>query len=131
MRIEGVLCDLDGTLVDSEQTHLDAWNALLERNGHFPGSEWNRDCIGLPDTYARDKAIRLYPDMAEHDDLLNEKHTLFRQMIAAKTNLAYPGVRDGLIRLAQAGIKLAVCTNSKMQNTRLALETAGLLGFFL
>lgn len=132
-RIEGVLCDLDGTLVDSEPSHLNAWNILIERDGHTPPSpHWNDDCIGLPDTYARDKTYDTFPDMrAKYPNLLEMKQEAFRELIARLgEKLAYPGVAEQLERLRLSGVKLAVGTNSVMVNTRASLTASGLLRFF-
>ncbi len=129
--IDGVLCDLDGTLVDSEQYHLGAWNALLERNGHHPPPDWNHDCIGLPDTYACEKTWRLYPDMRRYPNLLQMKQEAFRELIARHgAGIAFPGIARRLAELRAAGVKLAVGTNSIMQNTRATLAATGLAEFF-
>lgn len=131
-KIEGVLCDLDGTLVNSEPFHLRAWNMLIEREGHKPPSpHWNDDCIGLPDAYARDKTYDTFPDMRKYPNLLEMKQDVFRDLIAQNgEKLAYPGMAERLERLRRAGLKLAVGTNSVMKNTRASLSAAGLLQFF-
>lgn len=129
--IEGVLCDLDGTLVDSECLHLEAWNRVLADYGHTPPADWNDDCIGLPDQHARDKAARMFPALAEVGDLLEQKQARLRDLLVRRGRaLAYPGVADRLAALAAAGVGLAVGTNSIMINTRTALAAAGLLDFF-
>lgn len=130
--IEGAICDLDGTLVESEELHLEAWNELLRRAGHEPPSpRWNDDCIGLPDTYAAAKTLRFFPDMGDVGDINNKKQVIFRELVREKgVALAYPGVRDMLARLREDGFPLAVGTNSILANTRASLDAAGLSGFF-
>ncbi len=131
VEIEGVLCDLDGTLVDSEEVHLEAWNVLLVRNGYKPEADWNRECIGLPDTHTRDMVLRLYPDMAATGDVLEMKQAIYREMVEAKgRDLGFPGVREKLAELAGSGLKLAVGTNSIRANTEAALKAAGMLDYF-
>lgn len=129
--INGVICDMDGTLVDSEQYHLEAWNKLLERFGHVPpGPHWNDDCIGLPDSYAVDKTIELFPDLAGRGDLLEIKQTAFRELVRENSDtLAFPGVRQRLKQLYDAGVGIAVGTNSVLANTRATLGAAGLWDF--
>lgn len=129
--IEGVLCDLDGTLVDSEDLHLDAWNLLLESHGCNPPLHWSDDCIGLPDTSTCDKARLLFPELRKVEDLLERKQDIYRELVVKRgPRLAYPGVENKLAELKAAGIKLAVGTNSVMRNTRTALEATGLDRFF-
>ncbi|MCD8351455.1 MAG: HAD family phosphatase [Planctomycetaceae bacterium] len=131
-RIDGVICDLDGTLVESEDLHLLAWNELVIRAGHQPPSpNWNDDCIGLPDTYAAEKTIGYFPDMGDAEKVNADKQIIYRELVANKGRaLAYPGLYDMLKRVRDAGIPLAVGTNSVLANTKAALEAAGLAEFF-
>ncbi|MCD8138197.1 MAG: HAD family phosphatase [Planctomycetaceae bacterium] len=130
--ISGIICDLDGTLVESEELHLIAWNELVIRAGHQPPSpNWNDDCIGLPDTYAAAKTIGYFPEMGSADHVNAEKQVIYRELVAKKGRaLAYPGLYDALARVRDAGIPLAVGTNSVLENTKAALEAAGLAEFF-
>jgi len=131
MRFDGILCDLDGTLVDSEAIHLEAWNSVIVRGGHMPSSDWNDECIGLPDYVASNKILRLYPGVAELGDIRKVKADTFLEMAVSRAKeLIFPGVREKLVELSEAGIPLAVCTNSIMRNTRAVLEASELIGFF-
>ncbi|MDR1536011.1 MAG: HAD family phosphatase [Planctomycetota bacterium] len=130
-KIEGVLCDLDGTLVDSEKYHLEAWNILAARGGDRPDGEWNLDCVGLPDRHTCEKARRLFPGLRKIPDPIKAKGDIFRELVARSgTALAFPGVGERLERLAAAGFRLAVGTNSLRRNTLATLEAAGLRAFF-
>lgn len=130
-RLEGVLCDLDGTLVDSEPFHLEAWNILLRREGYETKGEWNEHFVGLPDEQTWTGLIQLYPKMSRFDNLLEMKQTEYRKLIIAQgRDLAYPGVEEKLNELVKKGIKLAVGTNSGKENTTIALEASGLLKYF-
>lgn len=132
IEIEGVICDLDGTLVESESLHLEAWNELIRRAGYQPPSpNWNNDCIGLPDTYAAEKTQKYFPEMGEAAELNDKKQIIYRELVKNKGSaLAFPGVRDMLTRLRDIGMPLAVGTNSVYANTRAALDAAGLGDFF-
>lgn len=129
--LDGILCDLDGTLVDSEPYHLEAWNILAARCGYAPDPRWNRDCIGLPDIHTSEKAVRLFPEMAKLSDPVAAKQDIFRELVVRRgAALTFPGVAEGLASLSAAGLALAVGTNSLMRNTRATLEAAGLSRFF-
>lgn len=130
-RIEGVLCDLDGTLVNSEPFHLEAWNLLMQREGYDPKGEWNEAFIGIPDDLTVVKVKELFPKMQRHDDLLDMKQKKYRELIIEQgRKLAYPGVKEKLDELVTQGVKLAVGTNSGMENTVTALKAAGLDKYF-
>ncbi|MDR2390688.1 MAG: HAD family phosphatase, partial [Planctomycetota bacterium] len=129
--IDGVLFDLDGTLVDSEKFHLEAWNALVVRAGHVPGDHWNLDCVGLPDTCTGEKALRLFPGIDKFGDPVAEKRTIFREILSREgRGLIFPGVEERLERLVAAGFRLAIGTNSPRGNTLATLDAAGLRRFF-
>ena len=130
-QIKALLCDLDGTLIDSEGLHLEAWNILLRDHGYAPPPHWNADCIGLPDQYALEKACCLFPDLQNIPGLLLRKQACLRDLMKETgEKLAYPGIADMLARFSDAGVKLAVGTNSILINTTVALEAAGLAPFF-
>ena len=129
--IEAVLCDLDGTLVDSEPYHLEAWNTILSREGHTPPSGWSEDCIGLPDSHTCEKVWNAYPDLRKFPDLLQMKQKIFRGFIARHgSSLVFPGVTEKLAEALALGIKLAIGTNSIMENANATLTSAGLAKFF-
>lgn len=126
-----VLCDLDGTLIESEDLHFEAWVILLGRHGHVAGQGWNNRFIGLPDVDAVAGLKAEFPDMAHLDNLLEEKQVIFRDLITKRGKaLVYPGVPERLEEFRRAGVKLAVGTNSIIKNTRLCLEVGGIGHFF-
>src|SRR4051812_40427564 len=47
MRIEGVILDVDGTLVDSNQAHVDAWAEALRAFGYETPQQRLRELIGM------------------------------------------------------------------------------------
>ncbi|MCC8179490.1 MAG: HAD family phosphatase [Planctomycetes bacterium] len=129
--IAGVLCDLDGTLVDSEDLHYDAWKILMARYGVEAPAGWNDRFIGLPDSDAVVGLKEEYPSLAGNDGLLEEKQEIFRGLLRQRgVALVYPGVRERLEKLHAEGVKLAVGTNSILVNTELALEAGGIRHLF-
>lgn len=133
MGIEAILCDLDGTIVDSEGVHTEAWNELIKSLGYTPpGDDWLNDCIGLPDSLARDKAISVFPDLEKYrDSIVDMKEELLRKLVTKKGRaLAFEGIDELFSRLRAAGIKLAVGTNSIMLNCATSLSVSGLAKHF-
>lgn len=125
--IEAVLCDLDGTLVDSEGYHVQAWMEVANRHGVVLPEGWDADYVGKPDY---DTAVRMLPMFPRHPtvkDLLRERHRRYQDLVAAHSQeVRYPGVESGLETLRNAGVKLGVGTNSPMENTTAALKAAGI-----
>jgi HAD superfamily hydrolase (TIGR01509 family) len=121
-----VLWDLDGTLVDSEEFHWQAWRDILAPEGlsitydQFLASFGRkndpimRDWLGGGYTPAR--AARL-ADAKEAD---------YRRRIAAHGLTPLPGAREWLTRLHDAGWKQAIVTSAPRANAEVMLEALGL-----
>lgn len=130
--IAGVLFDLDGTLVNSEDLHLGAWNRTLAGFGLELPDGWNAAAIGVPDIVTAERMSKRYPDLLPgKDEINNVKQNLYRRLVMERgRDIAYPGVEEVVLRLAAEGIGTAVGTNSDAANTETALAAAGLLDYF-
>lgn len=129
--INGVLCDLDGTLVDTERLHLRAWTETAAHYGFpFPDG-WEENYLGRPDSELAAFCTAEYADAPDAATLLKERDRRYREILReCGAGIAYPGVREGLERLSLLKAKMAVCTNSPLENTTVALSHAGIEGFF-
>lgn len=106
---KAVLFDIDGTLVDSNYLHVDAWSRAFEQVGH-PVEAWRiHRSIGLDsdrllETLLGDDRDEL-GDRAKklHSDLYTEMNNRLRPL---------PGAVDLLHALAQAGIRVVLATSA-------------------
>ena len=125
----GLLFDLDGTLVETDPTHLAAFNDILTGNGqpavdqHF----YNTHIIGFQNA---EIFGRLFPDLTEDDHrrLADEKEALFRSRAAG----LHPakGLLDFLAWADAHAIPTAVVTNAPRANADLMIGALGLTGRF-
>ena len=122
----GVILDIDGTLVDSNDAHALAWvEALGKYDFHIP-FERIRPLIGM----GGDKII---PELTGWDrdspEGLLLSHT--RQEIFFSRHLQYvqpfPGVRPLIERLESNGVRLAVATSAEDDEVTALLQVAGVL----
>jgi phosphoglycolate phosphatase len=127
--MRGVIFDLDGTLIDAAPDLRAALNRVLAEQGQAP--------LTLEDVH------RMIGDGAK---ILVERAFAERGQVARPENLVafladyeanavvetvvYPGVKDALTALWDAGHPLAVCTNKPRAATRIILGALGLDGFF-
>lgn len=127
---EAVLCDLDGTLIDSEVLHHRAWFDTLAENGLSPRHDWPAESVAIPDAAVAEHLLAAHPQLAGKD-ILGEKQRRYQEMVRALgPNLAFPGVKTELTALRAAGVPLAVATNSLLRYALFSLETAGLRDCF-
>jgi phosphoglycolate phosphatase len=125
MKFEGVIFDLDGTLVDSLDDLADSMNTVL-RNNHFPTHETGayRQFIGsglrnlvrmvLPDAYKEDEELagRCLASMVE----------TYNENCMNKTR-PYEGISELLDELASRGMKLSILSNKNDALSKKIVQT--------
>jgi HAD superfamily hydrolase (TIGR01509 family) len=125
----GLLFDLDGTLVETDPTHLAAFNDILTGNGQPPVDlhYYNTHIIGFPNAVI---FASLFPALGEvdHRRLADEKEALFR----ARAGGLHPA--RGLVALLDWAdahdVPVAVVTNAPRANADLMLGALGLVERF-
>lgn len=122
--LEALLFDLDGTLTDTDQLHLLAFQRLLEAEGRVLGrEEYEANISGR----ANPELCRyLFPDQSveEHRQFADRKEALFRELAPELQPML------GLMRLlsyaADKKMGLAVVTNAPRANADHMLHAIGL-----
>ncbi|MFD1883849.1 HAD family hydrolase [Paracoccus pacificus] len=131
-----VVFDLDGTLADTSADLIAAANACLSLRGLTGLLDPVRDAgfafaggrAMLREGYARAGSDWIIPPGAEDADFLNLLGH-YGANIAVHTRL-YPGTLAALERLADAGHRLAVCTNKPEVLARALLAELQIVGMF-
>ena len=128
---QAILFDHDGTLVDSEPSHLAIWNEVLEPLGvTIPEPLYKDLYAGMPTpANAVDIAERFGLDVAPAE-LAERKAEATRAFLAARPFPLMPGTREVLDRLQAAGLRLAVVTGAARDATRASLAGHGILDRF-
>jgi len=125
MKIDTVLFDLDGTLVNTNELIIASFLHTFET--YYPG-QYTREkvieFIGPPlydsffsiDESRWEEMIQCYRthNLANHDELIQQ----------------YEGVYETIKKLQEAGLKLAVVTTKKRSTAERGLEVSGLAPFF-
>lgn len=132
--VKAVVVDLDGTLLDTARDLAEAANRMLQDLGRpaaavetiksYIGNGISRlvkraltgSMDGEPDAALFERALPLY-----------QKH--YAEVLTLHTN-PYPGVKEGLEALRDAGFRLACITNKAEKFTLPLLKEMGLLDFF-
>ncbi|WP_338818062.1 Pyrophosphatase PpaX [Moorella thermoacetica] len=121
----GVLFDFDGTLVDTSELVIKSFqHTLAPYLGRVVAPEEVYPYFGVT---LKEGLAAFMPDHL--DEMLHE----YRRYSAAHFDdlvRPCPGVREGLQRLQQAGIKLGVVTSRLRDTTLYGLELCGLTSFF-
>lgn len=126
LRARAVLCDLDGTLVDSFDAIHESYNVAFGALGYAPLPRADlKFVVGPPllDTFAE----RTRPDLAERGVAIYRAH--YVKVFIAKSR-PYPDVVPTLEALRARGIRFAVGTNKKGDVSRALLAGLGLDAYF-
>lgn len=113
VKINAIVYDVDGTLINSEPLHIEAWKQVLIKHGHTI-SQLSAEFLS---TMAGKKPIVIAQGMVTElsintsaEQLLKEKTALFFSM-AQKSLEAMPGAIESVDRLSEAGFRLAIGTS--------------------
>jgi phosphoglycolate phosphatase len=128
-----VVWDLDGTLVDSAADIAVSLNSLLaEQDLPALGDDRIRDMIGegVRTLIRRGLAAHgITPDDRHMDGLVARFLVIYAEVATEATRL-FPGAREALQMLDEAGLRQAICTNKPEAITRQVLAGLGIAEYF-
>lgn len=129
-----ILFDLDGTLVDSIPDLAYSIDTMLEQFGMAPqGVEKVKLWVGNGAERLVRRALMDGADEEPNQRLFQQAFAIFSDIYAENTcrqSRLYPGVREGIDYLLQAGYMLGCVTNKRRRFTRPLLNALGLLSGF-
>ena len=135
--LKALLLDLDGTLVDTPQAIVDVTQATLAALGRPPADvQTIKDGIGLPLPVALlallDASRKGAPPETEAVATVAVEiyRTHWRAQVTPRLpQLVYPGVLEGLQKLRDAGLRLAVVTGKAQEGADSTVDGAGFRPF--
>ncbi|MGH8657050.1 MAG: phosphoglycolate phosphatase [Gammaproteobacteria bacterium] len=129
-----ILFDLDGTLVDSVPDLAYSIDTMLEQLYMSPqGMEKVKLWVGKGAERLVKRALTGGADEEPDQRLFQEAFAIFSDIYAENTcrqSRLYPGVREGIHYLLEAGYALGCITNKRQRFTRPLLRSLGLLSGF-
>jgi phosphoglycolate phosphatase len=125
-RLDLLIFDLDGTLIDSKEDLALAVNAALVHMGRQPlEHEIVYSYVGNGAPVLMRRAVGAEASEEDVQKALEYFMEYYRDHMLDHTVL-YPGVRESIDRLFKAGLKLAVLTNKPTRISQLLVEGLGL-----
>lgn len=122
-RLPAVLFDLDGTLVDSVYEHVCAWSEALQDSGLvLPAWKIHRHIGMSGHSFLRELMREMKPPRRGIDlDQVEKKHVAYFTKRANRFELL-PGSRELLSHLSECGVRWAIATNGKQEQTKHLLK---------
>lgn len=126
--ITGVVFDLDGVLVTTDELHYQGWKRVADEEGIYFDREINHRLRGVSRMESLEilleRATRVFPP-EEKQAMAERKNGYYRALLATLTPAdVLPGAVEMLAALRARGIKTAIGSSSK--NAPLILERVGM-----
>ena len=121
--MRGVIFDIDGTLVDSNDAHAHAWVEAFADAGYDVPFEVIRPLIGMGGDKVLPKTVGLKHDSREGKTLSKRRSEKFREKYLPALR-ALPGSRQLVERVRADGLKPIVATSAKDEELKGLLEAA-------
>ena len=129
--IKGIIFDLDGVLLSTDEYHYLAWKSIADKLGIYFDREINNKLRGV----SRMASLEIILgegnsfSVTEKEMLAEEKNELYRSYLAElKPSVVEKSVRETLEKIRSSGIKTAIGSSSK--NTKYILERTNLTQYF-
>lgn len=123
MQIKAILFDIDGTLVDSNELHVTAWEQVFREAGHnFERAQLHEHIGKGGDNYI--PALLPGASEAEQQRLSDAHKRIFTGHLIALVK-PFPGARDLLARVRNSGRKVVLASSASAEELDTHLQTLG------
>ena len=126
-KLAGVLLDIDGTLVDSNDGNARAWFEALLAQGIEVSYVKIREAVGMGGDNLLPTVAKVKKDSPEGEAASKACAEIFKSKYQSGVK-AFPQVKELLTRLHGMGLKLVVATSGKKEQAHAMLELTGALG---
>jgi HAD superfamily hydrolase (TIGR01509 family) len=123
LSLKGVIFDVDGTLVDSNDAHAQSWVDTFAEAGYEVPFEVVRPLIGMGADKLLPKTIGIRHDSEQGKKLLERRSEIFRKKYLPRLR-PLPGARALVLRVHDDGLKAIVATSAKDEELEGLLKAA-------
>src|SRR5262245_35130224 len=123
-KIRGVLLDVDGTLVDSNDAHARAWVEALAEVGLRVDFPKVRSLIGMGGDKLLPRVTRIGADTPAGKKIVARRKQLFLERYLPAVR-AFPRARDLLQHMHERDLQLVVATSAQEDELKALLQICG------
>ena len=125
MAYKAVLLDIDGTLIDSNDAHANAWVAVCKEFGHDIKFDDVRWLIGMGGDKVLPELTGLQEESEEGEKILTRRGEIFRSEYLPKLK-PFEKTRELLQTISDDGCQLVVATSASKKDLGALLKQAGI-----
>lgn len=129
--VKGLIFDLDGVIVFTDQFHYQAWKKMADKMGIYFDEEINNRLRGVSRIESLSIILKKYDgeELSLEEKLAEQKNTYYRNLLKTMTpEDVSDEVRETLEELRKRGYKIAIGSSS--QNAKMILNQVGLTDAF-
>jgi len=121
--LQGVIFDIDGTLVDSNDAHAHSWVETFAEAGYDVPFQAVRPLIGMGADKLLPKTVGISHDAEQGKKLIKHRSEIFRDRYLPRLH-ALKGSRELVSRVRLDGLKAIVATSAKDEELKSLLAAA-------
>lgn len=130
MAFAGIIFDMDGTLLDTEQLALRAWNETERRTGTAFPPDFVYSIVGANSATSHRLAGEALGSEERAEAFFAAFREVYQKLLAKGGPPIKPGAGELLRWSREAGLRLALATSTRREVTRSKLKETGLEHFF-
>jgi HAD superfamily hydrolase (TIGR01549 family) len=123
--LHGVIFDVDGTLVDSNEAHVQAWLRAMREQGYEVSYERVRRLVGMGADNLLPNALGISKDDPAGAEINRRQAEIFKQDYLSSIK-AFPKACELVSRIRDAGLKRVVATSARPEELKAMLQVAGI-----
>jgi len=124
-RYRAVILDMDGTLIDSNAAHVQAWVEVLREFGYEVSEPDIWPCIGMGGDNLLPAVVKISKESEEGKKISERRGEIFKSKYLPSLK-PFPEVRPLLERMKQDDLKLIIATSSPEDEVAKAIEIVGI-----
>jgi HAD superfamily hydrolase (TIGR01509 family) len=124
-KLEGVLLDVDGTLIDSNDAHAQAWSEALKEFGRDVPAQRVRPLIGMGGDKLIPKLLDVDSESETGKAFAERRATIFLERHVPRLRPT-PGAKELVQRFRKEGLRLVIATSAREEELEPMLRQVGL-----
>lgn len=126
MAIDGIIFDLDGTLVDTNHVHVEAWQQVLQAHGYNVAPDRIFVEVGKGgDNFVPD-LLGKQADETDGDKLREAQPKTYEKLAKSRGLRVFPGATELIEALRKRGLKTILATSSNKAQLEVTEHASGL-----